>query len=52
MADTTCRHEGCMCKAREDGYCSDYCAQHAGESHGDGPHECGCGHTPCAATTG
>ncbi|MGI9097483.1 MAG: hypothetical protein ACR2H2_03150 [Solirubrobacteraceae bacterium] len=46
MAENTCRHEGCTCEARDDGYCSDYCASHGGhESHV--AHECHCGHAGC-----
>ncbi len=45
MADT-CGHPGCKCEAREDGFCSDYCAEHAGQE-GHEAHECGCGHTVC-----
>ncbi len=52
MTDTICGHEGCTCKAREDGFCSDYCAQHAAESHGDADHQCGCGHMQCDTEAG
>lgn len=52
MADTTCGHEGCTCEAREDGFCSDHCAQHAGEAHGDDAHQCGCGHVRCELEAG
>jgi hypothetical protein len=48
MADETCSHEGCTCKAREDGFCSDYCARH-GSKEGHVAHECGCGHATCEA---
>ncbi|MEA2190077.1 MAG: hypothetical protein QOI73_198 [Solirubrobacteraceae bacterium] len=53
MAES-CGHEGCRCEAREDredGYCSDYCAEH-GSKPGHVAHDCGCGHdccTPAAA---
>jgi hypothetical protein len=55
MAETRCAHEGCTCEAREDGYCSDYCAQPAeGESteaaHDHEGHACHCGHASCDAT--
>jgi hypothetical protein len=46
MAEGTCGHEGCTCAAREDGYCSDYCARHANKE-GHVAHECGCGHPVC-----
>jgi hypothetical protein len=46
MADKTCAHEGCQCEAREDGYCSDYCARH-GSHEGHEAHDCGCGHASC-----
>jgi hypothetical protein len=42
----TCGHEGCKCEAREDGYCSDYCAEHASKP-GHVAHECNCGHNVC-----
>jgi hypothetical protein len=48
MADNTCVHEGCTCEAREDGYCSDYCAGH-GSHEGHVAHECRCGHAGCDA---
>jgi hypothetical protein len=47
MADTTtCGHEGCTCEAREDGYCSDYCAKH-GSHEGHVAHACHCEHAGC-----
>jgi hypothetical protein len=46
MTDETCGHAGCTCKARDDGFCSDYCASHP-EPEGDAAHECGCGHGAC-----
>jgi hypothetical protein len=48
MAEQTCAHEGCRCAAREDGYCSDYCAKH-GSQEGHVAHDCGCGHASCHA---
>jgi len=48
MAEKTCDHEGCTCEAREDGYCSDYCALHA-RDEGEGALECHCGHVSCEA---
>ena len=53
MAET-CGHEGCTCEARADGYCSDYCAQHAQGEHSEVSgheenHECHCGHATCDA---
>lgn len=52
MTDTICGHEGCTCQAREDGFCSDYCAEHVGERHGDEAHQCGCGHAHCEMAAG
>ena len=51
MAQETCRHQGCTCAARRDGYCSDICA--AGEDAGvsDGQHLCACGHDACVPPT-
>lgn len=48
MTDQTCGHEGCNCAAREDGFCSDYCAEHAGHE-GHAAHDCQCGHQGCEA---
>jgi hypothetical protein len=42
----TCGHEGCDCGAREDGFCSDYCQEHA-TKEGHQAHECSCGHDGC-----
>jgi hypothetical protein len=49
MTEKTCAGDGCTCTtAREDGYCSDYCATH--ESHaGHEAHPCQCGHAGCGA---
>jgi hypothetical protein len=50
----TCKHEGCTCETdRADGFCSDYCAGHAGE-HDAAAGECACGHSDCehVATAG
>ena len=44
-----CGHEGCKCEARGDGFCSDYCANHAGQE-GHEAHECGCGHDDVCGT--
>jgi hypothetical protein len=46
-----CRHRGCRCDAREDGFCSDACAAHVAE-HGSAAHECVCGHDECATGPG
>jgi hypothetical protein len=46
MADGKCGHEGCNCDAREDGFCSDYCARHASKE-GHVAHKCDCGHEVC-----
>jgi hypothetical protein len=51
MAGETCGHEGCKCEAREDGFCSDYCAKH-GTKEGHVAHECNCGHDVCASAAG
>jgi hypothetical protein len=40
-----CAHKGCHCQAsagRNDGFCSDHCAQ-----AGPGTGSCGCGHPDC-----
>jgi hypothetical protein len=48
MTEEICKHEGCTCTAGENGYCSEYCANHAGQDSDDSaPHECGCGHAVC-----
>jgi hypothetical protein len=45
-----CRHQGCTCTARADGYCSAYCA--GDETGGDGEgHGCACGHDACEPPT-
>jgi hypothetical protein len=45
-----CRHQGCTCTARRDGFCSDYCAgPDSGTGDAYGP--CACGHDVCAAPT-
>ena len=47
MTEKTCAHEGCTCTtAREDGYCSDYCATQESPA-GDAAHACQCGHAGC-----
>ena len=48
MAEAICGGAGCTCAAREDGFCSDHCKEHAG--HGDEGHSCQCGHAGCAAS--
>ena len=45
VADTICAMTGCNCIATEGEFCSDYCREHAGETHGSG--NCGCGHPGC-----
>ena len=47
MAQETCRHRGCTCAAKRDGFCSEYCAGH--DAGGDDL--CACGHDACAAPT-
>jgi hypothetical protein len=51
MAATPCGHEGCTCDAREDGYCSDYCAAQAPDTAAAAGahegHQCHCGHMEC-----
>jgi hypothetical protein len=43
MAQALCRHPGCTCTARSDGYCSTACA-----SQKDGADQpCLCGHDEC-----
>ena len=46
-----CGHRGCRCDARDDGFCSDHCAAHAGERV-DGAHACECGHDHCETGPG
>ncbi len=46
-----CRHRGCRCDARDDGFCSDHCAQHAAEAVSEG-HACDCGHAECLTGPG
>jgi hypothetical protein len=41
-----CRHQGCTCAARSDGYCSDVCT---GSAEPGQP--CLCGHDECQAPT-
>ena len=48
MAGELCRHPGCTCAARRDGFCSDYCA---GDVAGDENELCACGHDDCKAPT-
>jgi hypothetical protein len=48
MTEETCGGAGCTCAAREDGFCSDHCKEHAGHSDAEG-HVCHCGHADCAA---
>jgi hypothetical protein len=44
MTEKTCAADGCTCTtAREDGYCSDYCATH----QAPGANACQCGHAGC-----
>jgi hypothetical protein len=50
MVERICVHETCTCAARDDGYCSDYCATH-GSHEGHQPHKCDCGHPGCNAPT-
>jgi hypothetical protein len=47
MAQELCRHPGCTCSARADGFCSDACARSADA----GGELCPCGHDECAAPT-
>lgn len=48
MAQRNCRHPGCTCAARGDGFCSDACAN-AGSGQTDDL--CPCGHGECQAPT-
>lgn len=50
MVEQMCGHEGCTCGARDDGYCSEYCARH-GAHEGHVPHQCACGHPECQPPT-
>jgi hypothetical protein len=50
MASQLCRHHGCTCAAKRDGFCSEYCARHiAGADEKDLP--CACGHDECDTPT-
>jgi hypothetical protein len=48
MAQQLCRHRGCTCAARSDGFCSAYCAGNDAEAAGEN-HVCACGHDSCDA---
>ncbi|MEA2219994.1 MAG: hypothetical protein QOJ35_2620 [Solirubrobacteraceae bacterium] len=48
MVQQICRHRGCTCAAKSDGYCSEYCA---GDDAGDEDQPCACDHDACAAPT-
>jgi hypothetical protein len=50
MAQQMCRHQGCTCSAKGDGYCSEYCAGHVAGDDDEG-HPCACGHDDCQAPT-
>jgi hypothetical protein len=45
-----CRHRGCTCAAKSDGYCSAYCAGR-GDSDEDEGDVCACAHDECQAPT-
>jgi hypothetical protein len=45
-----CRHRGCTCAARRDGFCSAYCAGND-DAAGDEDHVCACGHDECRPPT-
>jgi hypothetical protein len=48
MGQQLCRHQGCTCAAKSDGFCSQYCANHdAGAAEENLP--CACGHDECDA---
>ena len=48
MAQEMCRHQGCTCSARSDGYCSEYCAN---PEPGGEDEPCACGHDACEPPT-
>ena len=50
MAQDLCRHKGCTCAARRDGFCSDVCAGHGADAEPDDK-PCLCGHDECVAPT-
>ncbi len=50
MAQEMCRHKGCTCNARSDGFCSEYCASE-GDSVGHAGQACSCAHDECTAPT-
>ena len=50
MAQQMCRHQGCTCAAKSDGYCSEYCGG-AGADGGQAEGPCSCGHDQCATPT-
>jgi hypothetical protein len=49
MTDATCGGAGCTCNAGENGFCSEYCKDHA-ESAGHVAETCQCGHDDCDAS--
>jgi len=51
MAEQLCRHPGCTCSARADGFCSDPCARGEGADSGTERKLCVCGHDECRAPT-
>ncbi|MEA2155629.1 MAG: hypothetical protein QOE11_1769 [Solirubrobacteraceae bacterium] len=48
MTEETCGGAGCTCKAGENGFCSDYCKEHA-SADGHTADTCQCGHSHCEA---
>jgi hypothetical protein len=48
MAQQLCRHPGCTCAARGDGFCSDSCA---GGRSSEPEGMCLCGHDECREPT-
>lgn len=50
MTQELCRHQGCTCAAKSDGYCSAYCADRGG-SGDDEAHVCACSHDECQEPT-
>jgi hypothetical protein len=48
MAQEMCRHPGCTCAARRDGFCSEACAGAGADQAGQ---PCPCGHDECQGPT-
>ena len=51
MPHELCRHQGCTCAAKSDGYCSAYCAAATADAGAAGSGPCACGHDQCQPPT-